>query len=160
MRTRATLKVLGFVALTICVLLIAPVAGQDPATMPIEYQIMIIHEDGTAVVVPATQVVRPGDTVKLMAIGDDLTVFFAYKDFFDLDKNTLEVLDGESFTFVIMADQLKSAPADPGPDRDAYWKGLGLPRMIHYAAYSMKAHSFAEGHSSPILLIEPPNGEE
>lgn len=160
MRRRITLKLLGLVALTLLVALFASATGQEPATMPIEYQIMLIQEDGEAVVVPATQVVRPGDTVKLMAIGDDLTVFFAYKDFFGLDKNTIELLDGESFTIQIMADQLKSAPADPGPDRDAYWRGLGLPRKFHYAAYSLKAHSFAEGHSSPILLVEPPNGEE
>ncbi|MGD9141442.1 MAG: hypothetical protein PVJ42_07870 [bacterium] len=160
MRGRGTLGILGLVALTLWVVLIAPAAGQVPVTVPMEHEIMLIQEDGNAVVVPATQVVRPGDTVKLMAIGDDVTVFFAYKDFFGLDKNTLEVIDGESFTIEIMADQVKSAPADPGPERDAYWKGLGLPRKVHYAAYSMKAHSFAEGHSSPILLIEPPDGEE
>lgn len=160
MRGRTALKVVGLVALVLWISPIAPATGQAPVTMPIEHQIMLIQEGGHAIVVPAIQVVRPGDTVKLMAVGDDLTVFLAYKEFFGVDKNTFEVLDGQSFIIKIMEDQLGSAPVDPGPDRDAYWKGLGLPREVHYAAYSMKAHSFAEGHSSPILLIEPPNGEE
>jgi hypothetical protein len=158
MRGRSVFAVV--VALTLGAFLIAPATGQEPMPVPVEHQIMLIQEGGDAIVVPATQVVRPGDTVKLMAIGDDLTVFLAYKEFFGVDRNTFEVLDGESFTIKIMEDQLRSAPTDPGPDRDAYWKGLGLPRRVHYAAYSMKAHSFAEGHSSPVLLIEPPNGDD
>ena len=157
---KAAFKVVGLVALVLSVLLIASVTGQVPVPVQVEHQIMLIQEDGNAIVVPATQAVRPGDRVIFMAMGDDLTVFLAYKEFFGEDKNTFEVLDGKSYAMDIMADQLRSAPADPGPERDAYWKGLGLPRKVYYAAYSMKAHSFAEGHSSPVLLIEPPNGDD
>jgi hypothetical protein len=160
MRGKITFRVLGLIALVLPVLLIAPATGQTPETMSIEHEIMLIQMEGNAVVVPASQTVRPGDTVKLMAMGDDLTVFLAYKEFFGEDKNTFDVIDGKSYTIEIMADQLRAAPAERGPEWDAYWKGLGLPRKVHYAAYSMKAHGFAAGHSSPVLMIEPPNGEE
>jgi hypothetical protein len=160
MQGRSAFRVICPVALVLSVLFTASVTGQVPMPVQVEHQIMLIQQDGNAVVVPATQVVHPGDRVIFMAMGDDLTMFLAYKEFFGEDKNTFEVLDGKTYAVDIMADQLRDAPTDPGPERDAYWKGLGLPRKVHYAAYSMKAHSFAVGHSSPILLIEPPNGEE
>jgi plastocyanin len=160
MRGRILFRVPGLLALALSVFLVAFVPGQESAPKQLAHQIMLIQEGGTAVVVPATQTVRPGDTVEFMAMGDDLTVFLAYKEFFGEERNTFEVLDGGSYTIKIMADQLKGAPSEPGPERDAYWKGLGLPRMVHYAAYSMEAHGFAVGHSSPVLLIEPPNGDD
>jgi len=159
MSRKVAFKVRGLGALALSVFLIAFSTGGGQAAKQLAHQIMLIREEGSAAVVPGTQTVRPGDTVEFIALGDDFTMYLTHKEFFSLDKNTLEVIDKGSLTIEIMAAQLAAAPAEPGPEQDAYWRDLGLPMKVPYAAYSMKAHSFAEGHSTPVLLIEPPNGD-
>jgi plastocyanin len=140
-----------------CVLVLAVTLGTAMSGQT--HQVMLIHEEGKSVVVPATVKVEPGDTVEFIVLGDSVAVFFPHRDFFDQGQNTFEAGEKTRGKLEVMHKQLGAAPPDRGEAWQEYWKDLGLPRELHYAVYSYRAHDFAEGHSSPVMLIEPPEDD-
>lgn len=165
MTCRNLLRVGGLFCLATLAFTLARAVPVEQQELPVRtHEVMIIH-DRTSVVVPGLLKVRAGDTVRLITVGTSARVYMLYKEAFSqngvvLRSNLLEIDRGDTLILNIMHEEYRGAPWGKSQEEwDDYWEGEGLPLTVPYAVRSIEADAFAEGCSTPVIIIEPPGDD-
>jgi hypothetical protein len=126
--------------------------------------VRIINTGGKNIVWPPCVVLTPGDDLEIYAVNTDATVTVPMPAWFDnldadFETNTekgvsFRLNKGKSKKFKVR----KKADLEKLPGGKALAKKHGLPKTFPYAVYCDEGNDFAVGFSSPVMLIEPPNG--
>ena len=103
-------------------------------------KLLVVRSERGCVVVPPHAVVSVGDTVTWKnRTGDDIVVHVPHDNFFGVSipaRVDIKITEGNAIT--------TSAVANPGAG----------PRHFPYAIFCQQTRSFAEGNSSPQIIVE------
>jgi hypothetical protein len=102
------------------------------------HDLKIESKNGISYIVPGKIEVKRGDSLRFSAVNTDITLFMPYKEI-------LELSDGQNV-------QLHSIPADH--DSMLYIRKDCSPGTYTYGVFCFRNDDFAEGHSSPQMIVE------
>ncbi len=134
-------------------------------------EVRIISFAGRNVVWPPYVVVKQGETVTFIAVNTEATVFLPKPELFELAETAgpgvgeakimgravLKVKDKP------VSVKVRSKPHRSHPNAGIGQAGAGrlesfpIPGIYPYAVYCENGNDFAEGNTSPIMIIEPPD---
>jgi hypothetical protein len=123
--------------------------------------VVIMSYRGKNVVWPPYVVVKPGEDIIFKTVGTSAKVFLAKPEAFNsvkatgLDAGTV----GQTITVGTHGVRIRVKGEPSFASAAAAVEGsLNLPYGVYpYAAYCGTPNDFAEGNSSPVILIEPPD---
>jgi hypothetical protein len=123
--------------------------------------IVIASFGGKSVVWPPVLVVKPGEEIQFKAVGTSATVFLPKPDAFR-DVDALGAPAAPTRSVVAVGAQgvkikVKGQAATALGASAASAAGSPAPGIYPYAVYCKASNDFAEGNSSPVMIIEPPD---
>jgi plastocyanin len=139
--------------------------GENMATQCVR----IVRRKEGRFVVPAYVVANPGDTIEFKIMGHDATatVFIPDAVVSDGKKRVYDVAPGNPAYVEVMVGELRkiqdARSKGDMTEKQAkqHWKDIGVPGEFPYAVYCHDVRDFAEGGSSPVMIVEdngrPPN---
>lgn len=131
--------------------------------------VRIVRRKEGRFVVPAYVVASPGDTIEFRIMGHDAaaTVFIPEAVVSGGQKRVYDVEAGKPAHVEVMRDVLEEIQGKRSrgemteKDVKKHWKSIGVPGEFPYAVYCHDVRDFAEGGSSPVMIVEddgrPPN---
>ena len=133
-------------------------------------EVRIISHGRKNIVWPPCVVVRQGETLTFKAINTEATVFLPKPELFEFEGNPRpsagEGMAASRGVFkvkdrpVAVKVKLRSAPAGVAPGgkepAEDVRVACSLPTIYPYAVYCENGNDFAQGNSSPIMILEPP----
>jgi hypothetical protein len=138
-----------------------------------EHRVTIFTQGGSTKVWPPYLVVKAGDSVTFRAIGTSATVIFPHCAAFDMavtpQKNFVQPQQGSEILIRVGKDE----PASVVTQKDTVkmdlanlrsrWGGSMVTedncQIYAYSVYCGELNDLAQGQSSPVMIIEPPERE-
>ena len=133
-------------------------------------KVLIFNYGGKNVVWPPYVVVKQGEEVVFIAVNTDATVFFPKSGMLEADGTAAPPslgpgkAKGKGITLAVGKKRGRIKVKKMAPlirlSKDARTKkDYPLPGIYPYSVYCRDGNDFAEGNTSPIMIIEPPNDE-
>ena len=131
-----------------------PVAKKKGKTKKME-TVYILSYSGKNIVWPPVVVLDGGDTVKFQAVNTDATIFLEGALSFEGMEKSAESLDvPKKHTLSLKVKPQVRRQKPPGGLTPAGTEALA--GVYPYSVYCVEGNDFAEGNSSPIMVLEPP----
>jgi len=124
--------------------------------------VMIFNHGGKNMVWPPCLLVKPGEKVAFKVANPGTRVYFPEREIFDqtgsqnlseTGRGTMLNLGSDGMTLTVRSQPDLQTLAN----RVSGSVGAQLPRVYPYSVYCSCGNDFAEGHSSPVMIIEPPD---
>jgi hypothetical protein len=136
-----------------------------------EHKVTVFAHAGVAKVWPPYIVVKAGDSVKFSAVGTSATIIFPHKGAFDTDKMDANDFEEQAGGWEILLRLTTDGSAVAVTQADELKMDLdGLRSRSHstavteknyqvyaYSVYCGEVNDLAQGQSSPVMIIEPPD---
>ncbi|MFZ1947034.1 MAG: hypothetical protein WAW06_05770 [bacterium] len=126
--------------------------------------VLIVSHGGKNLVWPPIVTVKPGETVIFKVVNTTAKVYFPECELFEetgtanlqgVGTGVVVALGASGGKLKVKSEQALEAV---GSAASAVAGGPRFPRAYPYAVYCSCGGDFAEGHSSPIMIVEPPDG--
>jgi len=123
--------------------------------------VMIFNHGGKNLVWPPCLLVKPGEKVTFKVANPGTRIYFPEREIFDetgsqslsdTGRGTMLNLGSDGMTLTVRSQpDLQTLASQVSGSASAQ-----LPRVYPYSVYCSCGNDFAEGHSSPVMIIEPP----
>jgi hypothetical protein len=118
----------------------------------------IISYAGKNIVWPPVIVLDGGDTIRFRAVNTDATVFFKGALSFEGMQNDEEILKVPKKH--VLAMKVKPKVLKKGPAGGLKPEGTEAVAGVYpYSVFCSEGNDFAEGNSSPVMILEPPDDD-
>lgn len=124
--------------------------------------VVIMSYGGKTMVWPPCVVVRPGEEVVFKCLNTPAAVFLPKPEIFTVGAALASTSTAAGVTMSLSSNQavgklkVKGETISVG-GKTTYAPGSAAPGVYPYSAYCKSPNDFAEGNSSPVIIIEPPD---
>jgi len=123
--------------------------------------VMVFNHAGRNMVWPPCILVKPGERVTFKVATPGSRIYFPEREIFDetgtramtaVGRGVMVNLGSKGTTLTARSERSLQRMASK-----AKQPVVNLPRVYPYSVYCSCGNDFAEGHSSPVMIIEPPD---
>lgn len=126
--------------------------------------VRVFHSEGKNIVWPPCVALKEGDELEIYAVNTSSTVKLPMPAWLNDDTGQLATATDTAVSFKLAGGGRKKFKVRTKKELEGLKGGKALaekhnlPRVFPYEVYCDEGKDYARGFSSPVMLIEPPNG--